>query len=402
MTIEAILLTHCHFDHIGAVAPVAEATGAPVYCPEIEVPVLADIMSFVPWPGFGPFESYDADETVAGGETLELAGLEIDVIFTPGHSPGHVTYSIPDEEAIFSGDVLFQGSVGRVDLPGRRLGRPCSSAIRGAASTPIPTETTVYPGHMGITTLGAERATNSVPRRARPVGPGRSASKVARSMAEQVPGPARHLRRPARRTRPRGRGSSRPRARSSSAPATGGSRRPVFEDTELFERGVGAARPTSSARRCSPSRTRAGAASPCGPRATAPICRAYLEHGMQKLAQPVKLWYVGPVLPPRAPAGGPLPPVPPARRRGDRLRLAARRRRADRAARRPAARQLGSRGSSCGSAASARSESRGAYLERAAAPTCARTRASSPRTCASGSTTTRCAPSTPRTRARRR
>ena len=116
--VEAILITHCHFDHIGAVAPLAEATGAPVYCPEIEVPVLADIMSFVPWTEFGPFESYEADETVKGGETLELAGLELDVIFTPGHSPGHVTYSVRGEPAIFSGDVLFQGSVGRVDLPG--------------------------------------------------------------------------------------------------------------------------------------------------------------------------------------------------------------------------------------------------------------------------------------------
>ena len=75
-------------------------------------------MSYVPWPGFGPFESYDADELVAGGERLELAGLEIDVLFTPGHSPGHVTYSIPAEQAVFSGDVLFQGSVGRTDLPG--------------------------------------------------------------------------------------------------------------------------------------------------------------------------------------------------------------------------------------------------------------------------------------------
>ena len=75
-------------------------------------------MAFVPWEGFGPFESYEADETVEGGETLELAGLEIDVIFTPGHSPGHVTYSVRGEDAIFSGDVLFQGSVGRVDLPG--------------------------------------------------------------------------------------------------------------------------------------------------------------------------------------------------------------------------------------------------------------------------------------------
>jgi len=158
LTIDGILVTHCHFDHIGAVAPVAAATGARVWCPQIEVPVLADIMSYVPWPGFGPFESYDADETVAGGEHLSLAGLEIDVVFTPGHSPGHVTYAIPDEAALFSGDVLFQGSVGRTDLPGGDWGTLLES-IRGLVDS-YPEETTVYPGHMGITTLGAERASN--------------------------------------------------------------------------------------------------------------------------------------------------------------------------------------------------------------------------------------------------
>lgn len=155
---EAILLTHTHFDHIGAVAPVARATGAPVYCPEIEVPVLADIMSYVPWEGFGPYESYEADETVAGGETLELAGMEIDVIFTPGHSPGHVTYSVRGEDAVFSGDVLFQGSVGRVDLPGGD-GPTLLASIAKLLDT-LPEETVVHPGHMGLTTLGAERATN--------------------------------------------------------------------------------------------------------------------------------------------------------------------------------------------------------------------------------------------------
>jgi hydroxyacylglutathione hydrolase len=158
LTVDAILVTHCHFDHIGAVAPVAEATGAPVYCPEIEVPVLGDIMSYVPWPGFGPYESYDADETVAGGEHLSLAGLEIDVIFTPGHSPGHVTYAIPDEDALFSGDVLFKGSVGRTDLPGGDWPTLLES-IRGLVAS-HPEETGVYPGHMGVTTLGAERASN--------------------------------------------------------------------------------------------------------------------------------------------------------------------------------------------------------------------------------------------------
>ncbi|HWO16420.1 MAG TPA: MBL fold metallo-hydrolase [Solirubrobacterales bacterium] len=158
VSVEAILLTHCHFDHIGAVAPVAKATGAPVYCPEIEVPILADIMAFVPWAGFGPYESYEADRTVKGGETLGLAGLELDVIYTPGHSPGHVTYSVRGEDAIFSGDVLFQGSVGRVDLPGGD-GPTLMRSIRGLLDS-HPNQTTVYPGHMGITTLGAERASN--------------------------------------------------------------------------------------------------------------------------------------------------------------------------------------------------------------------------------------------------
>ncbi|HEX6115829.1 MAG TPA: MBL fold metallo-hydrolase [Solirubrobacterales bacterium] len=156
--VDAILLTHTHFDHIGAVAPVAKATGAPVYCPELEVPVLADIMAYIPWPGFGPYESYDADETISGGERLELAGMEIDVLHTPGHSPGHVTFSIPREQALFSGDVLFQGSVGRVDLPGGD-GPTLLESLRMLVDG-FPAETTVYPGHMGITTLGAERATN--------------------------------------------------------------------------------------------------------------------------------------------------------------------------------------------------------------------------------------------------
>jgi hydroxyacylglutathione hydrolase len=157
-TVEAILVTHTHFDHVGAVAPVAQATGAPVYCPELERQVLANIMDYVPWPGFGPFDSYEADHTVAGGETLELAGLQIDVRFTPGHSPGHVTYALAGEGALFSGDVLFEGSVGRVDLPGGDW--PTLLASIESLVDEFAPETTVYPGHMGVTTLGRERATN--------------------------------------------------------------------------------------------------------------------------------------------------------------------------------------------------------------------------------------------------
>jgi glyoxylase-like metal-dependent hydrolase (beta-lactamase superfamily II) len=169
--IEAILITHCHFDHIGAVAPVARATGAPVYCPEIERGLLADVMRWVP-PGFGPFESYEAEHLLAGGERLALAGLDVEVIFTPGHSPGHLTYAISPAErdpgrersreaigrGLLSGDVLFQGSVGRVDLPGGdwvTLERSIGGLLRA-----FPADTVVYPGHMGVTTLGRERDTN--------------------------------------------------------------------------------------------------------------------------------------------------------------------------------------------------------------------------------------------------
>src|SRR6195952_6172146 len=109
-------------------------------------------MAYVPWEGFGPYESYDADETLAGGETLELAGLTLDVIFTPGHSPGHVTYSVRGEDAIFSGDVLFQGSVGRVDLPGGDW--PTLLQSIDSLMKAYPAEMTVYPGHMGLTSLG--------------------------------------------------------------------------------------------------------------------------------------------------------------------------------------------------------------------------------------------------------
>src|SRR5829696_7333297 len=158
LDVAAILLTHTHFDHVGAVAPLARATGAEVWCPELEVPVLADIMRYVPWEGFGPYESYDADHTVGGGETLALAGMEIEVIFTPGHSPGHVTYSIPAEHAVFSGDVLFAGSIGRTDLPGGDHAT-LMQTLATLAET-LPEETVVHPGHMQATTIGRERASN--------------------------------------------------------------------------------------------------------------------------------------------------------------------------------------------------------------------------------------------------
>src|SRR6187200_2183424 len=82
-SVEAILITHCHFDHVGAVAEMARRTGAPVYCPQGEVFILENINDYVRFPGFGPFESYSPERTVQGGDTLELAGFTIHVLSTP-------------------------------------------------------------------------------------------------------------------------------------------------------------------------------------------------------------------------------------------------------------------------------------------------------------------------------
>ena len=153
--LDAILLTHTHFDHIGAVAPIARATGAPVYCPRIELPILKDPNSFY-GQMWGPLEGWEAEHALDGGETLQLAGLDIEVIPTPGHSPGHVTFAT--EGALFSGDVLFQGSIGRTDLPGADHATLMASIA--SLLERFDDDTTVHPGHMGLTTLGRERATN--------------------------------------------------------------------------------------------------------------------------------------------------------------------------------------------------------------------------------------------------
>ena len=144
----AILLTHTHFDHVGGVADLAEATAAPVYVAEGAVGALESPLAP---PGI-TIKPYEGARLIAGGDTLDAAGITFDVIAVPGHAPGHVAFATDD--AIFSGDVLFAGGVGRVDLPGGNW-QTLLESIRMLAER-FPRETVVYPGHGTATTLGDE------------------------------------------------------------------------------------------------------------------------------------------------------------------------------------------------------------------------------------------------------
>lgn len=150
----AILITHGHWDHLGAVADLAEGTGAPVYMAEDERALLEDINSFVP--AGMRLRPYKPDVLLQGDETLELAGMTFETLRIPGHSPAHLAFHT--DGCLFSGDLVFAGSVGRTDLPGGDW-ETLVASIRALADR-FPPETVVYSGHGPETTLGAELARN--------------------------------------------------------------------------------------------------------------------------------------------------------------------------------------------------------------------------------------------------
>jgi glyoxylase-like metal-dependent hydrolase (beta-lactamase superfamily II) len=149
-----ILVTHGHWDHLGGIADLAEGTGSPVHMPESERDRLERPGDFTP-PGVY-VKPYTPEVTLSGGESLSLAGIAFTTVAVPGHSPGHLAFAA--DGALFSGDVLFAGSVGRTDLPGSDWDTLLAS-IRSLVDS-YPAETVVYPGHGPSTTLGHELATN--------------------------------------------------------------------------------------------------------------------------------------------------------------------------------------------------------------------------------------------------
>ena len=159
----AVLLTHGHFDHGGAARELAEEFDVKIYAHEAEAETLQDPKKNVSWMAGGS-ESYDADVFVKDGEVLHLAGFDIEVLHTPGHTAGGCCYYIPEEAVIFTGDTLFAQSVGRTDLEGgsmSQLVRSVQEKILTLTETGNQdTDVTVYPGHNDITTIETERKYN--------------------------------------------------------------------------------------------------------------------------------------------------------------------------------------------------------------------------------------------------
>lgn len=159
LEVQHILLTHAHFDHIGGVGAVVEATGAKVWIHEIEAGWLSDPtrnLSAFSELGLPPIVAPRADATWRGGETLRFLDWPVTILHTPGHSPGHVSLRIG--HTLFGGDVLFAGSVGRTDLPGGDTEQLMQS-IREKLLV-LPDDTLVLPGHGPHTTIGDERESN--------------------------------------------------------------------------------------------------------------------------------------------------------------------------------------------------------------------------------------------------
>ncbi|MGC4019080.1 MAG: MBL fold metallo-hydrolase [Muricomes sp.] len=157
LELKAILLTHGHFDHIMGIDGFLEAFPVPVYAHEAERAMLEDA-ALNSSGTYGPGYTFSGAEYVKDGQKLSLAGMEIEVIYTPGHTAGGCCYYISSENVLFSGDTLFQASIGRTDLPtGSSSQLICSIKDKLMC---LPGETKVYPGHMDETSIAFEKMHN--------------------------------------------------------------------------------------------------------------------------------------------------------------------------------------------------------------------------------------------------
>jgi hydroxyacylglutathione hydrolase len=158
LSVGAILLTHAHIDHVEGLAAMVRLTGAPIHLHPADRPLYDNVARQAQQFGMHIEAPPPVNHTLEHGQTLEIGGVTYAVRHVPGHSPGHVLFHVADAGLAFVGDIVFQGSIGRTDLPGGDYGQ-LIDGIRESLLT-LPDDTQLYPGHGPPTTVGHERATN--------------------------------------------------------------------------------------------------------------------------------------------------------------------------------------------------------------------------------------------------
>lgn len=158
LTVQAIVITHAHIDHIGGAAKLKALTGAPVYMNENDQSLYDDLDMQAGWLGMAPPERTTVDTPARDGDTLTLGETAIHILHTPGHTQGSLCLFVPSEETLIAGDTLFRDSIGRTDLPGGD-GRQIIRSIHNQLLT-LPEDTEVFCGHGPATTIGREKDRN--------------------------------------------------------------------------------------------------------------------------------------------------------------------------------------------------------------------------------------------------